>query len=57
MDGDQTVTVYQNGAVRYWNILANGVVGWRDAAGNKFYYLKDHPSAGSGQAWAAPGRW
>jgi len=42
MDGDQTVAVYQNGAVRYWNIMANGVVGRREAAGNKFYYLKDH---------------
>jgi len=28
--------------VKYWNPLANGVVGRRDAAGNKFYYLKDH---------------
>ena len=42
LHGDQTVAVYQNGAVKYWNILANGVVGRRDAAGNKFYYLKDH---------------
>ena len=42
LDGDRTVAVFENGAVKYWNILANGVVGRRDAAGNKFYYLKDH---------------
>ncbi len=42
LDGDQTVAVFENGAVKYWNILANGVVGRRDASGEKLYYLKDH---------------
>jgi len=43
LDGDQNVAVFdENGSLKYWNILANGVVGRRDAAGNKFYYLKDH---------------
>ncbi len=42
MDGDQTVAVVKDGVVEYWNILANGVVGRRDAAGSKFYYLKDY---------------
>ncbi len=42
LDGDQTVAVYENGTVKYWNILANGVVGRRAASGEKFYYLKDH---------------
>ena len=41
-DDDQTVAVYHDGSLKYWNPLANGVVGRRDAAGNKFYYLKDH---------------
>ncbi|RMG23209.1 MAG: hypothetical protein D6732_24955 [Methanobacteriota archaeon] len=43
LDSDQTVAVYENGAVKYWNILANGVVGrYEPGSGNKFYYLKDH---------------
>ncbi len=43
LDGDQTVAVYENGAVEYWNILANGVVGrYEPGSGSKFYYLKDH---------------
>ena len=42
MDGDQTVAVYENGAVKYWNILANGVVGRRTASGETLYYVKDH---------------
>ena len=43
---NSVVNVYivaeKNGFYKYWNIPANGVVGRRDAAGNKFYYLKDH---------------
>ncbi|GEM_PF-7076756 len=43
MDGDQTVAVYENGAVKYWNILANGVTGrYEPGSGAKFFYLKDH---------------
>lgn len=43
LDGDQTVAVYENGAVKYWNILANGVAGrYEPGSGSKFYYLKDH---------------
>ncbi|RMG79144.1 MAG: hypothetical protein D6707_08685, partial [Bacteroidetes bacterium] len=43
LDGEQTVAVYENGAVKYWNILANGVVGrYEPGSGEKFYYLKDH---------------
>ncbi|RMG25792.1 MAG: RHS repeat-associated core domain-containing protein [Methanobacteriota archaeon] len=38
LDGDQTVAVFENGTVKYWNILANGVAGRQAAAGNKFYY-------------------
>ena len=43
MDGDQTVAVFENGAVKYWNLLANDVAGrYEPGSGSKFYYLKDH---------------
>ena len=42
LDGDQTVAVNENIAIKYWHILANGVFGKRDATGNTFYYLMNH---------------
>ncbi len=43
MDGKRNLGVFdENGSLKYWNILANGVSGKRTAAGEKRYYIKDH---------------
>jgi hypothetical protein len=43
MDGMETVAVLDaNSDVLYWNILAGGVIGRRDASGASRYYVTDH---------------
>jgi hypothetical protein len=43
MDGMETVAVLDaNSDVLYWNILAGGVIGRRDASGASRYYITDH---------------